>query len=345
MDPRRYEVIPIGITLDGRWLLPDVSRKVLEGGDLEIPETAFKAEGEPVVLLQDPERKALVPLDPTGPLSSVGQIDVVFPVLHGPFGEDGTVQGMLELADLPYVGAGVLGSAISMDKEKMKILFRAHGLPTAQFKVVRAADWESRQDEVLLEAATVGFPCFTKPANLGSSVGITKCRDQHGLELGIYTALAYDRKVLVEEALSGRELECAVLGNDSPEASVVGEIIPGREFYDYAAKYLDDSSVTVIPAEITPEVSATVRRYSLGAFRAVDATGMARVDLFFEESGRGVVVNEINTIPGFTTISMYPKLWEASGLGYSDLIDRLIDLALERHKNKPRPEDLPPPEH
>lgn len=343
MDPNRYEVIPIGISLDGRLMLPDLSRKVLEGGALEIPEVAFLAEGEPVTVVADPSRGEIVPLEAGSSVSPL-RPDVVFPVLHGPYGEDGCVQGLLELADIPYVGAGVLGSALGMDKEKMKLLFRAHGLPTAQFVVARAHEWESERDRVLDGVSILGFPCFTKPANLGSSVGISKCTDRASLAAGIGEALRHDRKVMVEEAVAGREIECGVLGNEEPEASVCGEIIPAREFYDYEAKYVDERSETVIPAGIGSEACGTVRDYSIRAFRAIDAFGMARVDFFYDEGGRGVVVNEINTIPGFTTISMYPKLWEASGVSYAQLIDRLIGLALERHRRKPRPEELPPPD-
>lgn len=343
MDPGRYEVVVLGITRDGRWMLPDASRKVLEGGTLELPAQAFEAEGEPVAVIPNPEAKGVAPIDRTAPLERFG-VDVVFPVLHGPYGEDGTIQGLLELADIPYVGAGVLASAVGMDKEKMKTLFRAHGLPTADFAVIREHDWKSDRDRLLDEAAwRLGFPCFTKPANLGSSVGISKCTDLGSLEAGIEEALRHERKVLVEAGVPGRELECGVLGNEYPQASVVGEIVPGRDFYDYAAKYLDSSSRAIIPADIPEPVADLVRSYAVRAFQAIDAEGMARVDFFYDEGGRGVVVNEINTIPGFTEISMFPKMWQAAGVSYPDLIDRLIALALERHAKKQRPEQLPPP--
>lgn len=343
MDPLRYEVVVLGITRDGRWMLPDVSRKVLEGGPLEIPAKAFEAEGESVSVVANPEAKGIAPIERGAPVDRF-DVDVVFPVLHGPYGEDGTLQGLMELADLPYVGAGVLSSALGMDKEKMKILFRAEGLPTADFVAIRESDWIADGEHWLDEAAwRLGFPSFAKPANLGSSVGITKCTDLDSLRTGIEEGFRHDRKVMVEAAVSGRELECGVLGNESPEASVVGEIVLGREFYDYVAKYIDDSSEAIIPADIPEPVSELVRSYALRAFRAIDAEGMARVDFFFDAGGRGVVVNEINTIPGFTLISMFPKLWEASGLSYSGVIDRLIDLALERHTKKKRPEALPPP--
>lgn len=318
LDPDRYEVVPVGIAKDGRWMLPEASKKVLEGAQLQIPEKAFKVSGDEV--------KELVPV--------VGLPDVVLPILHGPYGEDGTVQGLLELADIPYVGAGVLGSALGMDKEKMKILFRAAGLPTTEFAVIRDHEWESDPDACMERPSALGFPCFAKPANLGSSVGITKCIDAQSLKAGIEEALKHDRKVLVEENLAAREIECGVLGNEEPEASVCGEVIAAREFYDYFAKYVDDASRTIIPADLPDEVCETVRSYSIRAFKAIDAEGMARVDFFYDEGGRGVVVNEINTIPGFTNISMYPKLWEASGVPYDKLLTRLIELAIDRHAKK-----------
>src|SRR5882672_3167123 len=326
-DPDRYQVVPVGITREGRWLLPEASRRVLGGGRLRLPETAFEATGVPV---------SLAPAA-GGSL----EVDVVFPVLHGPYGEDGTVQGLLDMAGIPYVGSGVLGSALGMDKEKMKRMFRDHGLPIGDFVVIRAHEWEDDAGRCLEAALPVGFPSFTKPANLGSSVGVSKCEDEVSLVAGIAEALRHDRKVLVEEGMAGREIEVGVLGNDHPEASVPGEVFPGREFYDYAAKYLDDTSRTEIPVDLPPAVVSELQELALAAFRAVDAAGMARVDFFYEEAGRGVVVNEINTIPGFTMISMFPKLWEASGIPYPRLLDRLVELALERHRQRPRPETLP----
>ena len=324
-DPDRYQVVPVAITRDGRWLLPEPSRRVLQGGRLEIPETAFEAAGEPVALARGAAGAGL-------------EVDVVFPVLHGPYGEDGTVQGLLDMAGIPYVGSGVLGSALGMDKEKMKRMFRDHGLPIGDFVVIRAHEWEEDAGAALAAARSLGFPSFAKPANLGSSVGVSKCEDEASLVTGIEEALRHDRKVLVEEAMAGREIEVGVLGNDHPEASVPGEVFPGREFYDYAAKYLDDTSRTEIPAKLPPAVIRELQEFAVAAFRAVDASGMARVDFFHEEAGRGPVLNEINTIPGFTVISMFPKLWEASGLPYPRLLDRLVELALERHRQRPRPE-------
>lgn len=344
MDASKYEVIPIAIGLDGQWLLPDASRKVLEGGVLEIPEGGFAAAGEPIAVVPDPGGTEIVPIDPTGGVNSFGLPDVIFPVLHGPYGEDGTMQGFLELAGIPFVGSGVLGSALGMDKEKMKVLFSAEGLPIPRFFVIKDHQWEIGRDLLIEEIETLGYPVFTKPANLGSSVGISRAIDTASLIRGIETALEYDRKAIVEEAVRGRELEVGVLGNETPEVSVVGEIVPGREFYDYADKYLEDSAQAIVPANLPTPVIDLVRNYALRAFRAIDAAGMARVDFFYEDGGRGVVVNEINTIPGFTTISMFPKLWEASGVSYSQLIDRLIELALDRHRRKPNPRNLLPPE-
>jgi D-alanine-D-alanine ligase len=327
-DPDRYEVVPVGITKEGRWLLPEASQRVLNGGRLEIPESAFEATGVPVSL---------------APAAGAGlEVGVVFPVLHGPYGEDGTVQGLLDMAGIPYVGSGVLGSALGMDKEKMKRMFRDHGLPIGDFVAIRAHEWDEEPGQALESARRLGFPSFAKPANLGSSVGVSKCEDEASLVAGIEEALRHDRKILVEEAMAGREIEVGVLGNDHPEASVPGEVLPGRDFYDYAAKYLDDTSRTEIPAQLPAPVVRELQELAVAAFRAVDASGMARVDFFYDEAGpdggQRVVVNEINTIPGFTVISMFPKLWEASGLPYPRLLDRLIELALERHRQRPRPE-------
>ena len=345
MDQDRYEVIPVGITKGGRFVLSREALDVLGGAPFDVPDESFVADGQPVAFVQDPAARALVRLGSGGAGEMLGPVDVAFPVLHGPYGEDGCVQGLLELAGIPYVGSGVLGSALAMDKEKMKLAFRAAGLPGPAYVVVRAHEWAAEPERLTAAACELGFPVFVKPANLGSSVGVTRCTDAIELAGAIGEALRYDRKVLVEEGIGGREIECSVLGNDQPEASVPGEIIPAGDFYDYAAKYLDDTSKLLIPAPLPPEAVESVRSAALAAFRAVDAAGMARVDFFYEEEGRsrGVILNEINTIPGFTTISMYPKLWEASGLPYARLVDRLIGLALERAAVRPRPEDLPDP--
>ena len=264
-------------------------------------------------------------------------LDVIFPLLHGPFGEDGTVQGLLELAGIPYVGAGVVGSAAAMDKAMMKRAFRAEGLPVMEYLVVRRSDWRRDPERVRAQAeARLGYPMFVKPANLGSSVGVNRIDDAVGFSRLVDDSAAYDTKVLIEAAaLDCHEIECAVLGNDDPKASVVGEIVPSRDYYDYDAKYVDDASELIIPAPLPPETAERVRELSIAAFRAVDARGLSRVDFFVERGAeRRVFVNEVNTMPGFTPISMYPKLWEASGIPYSELIDRLIRLAIEEHRER-----------
>jgi D-alanine-D-alanine ligase len=263
-------------------------------------------------------------------------LDVIFPVLHGPYGEDGTIQGLLELANIPYVGAGVLASAVGMDKAIMKVVFAARGLPVCPYRVVLRADWERQPDQTLkdLEGA-LGFPMFVKPANLGSSVGISKAKDSVSLREAMALAGSFDRKIVVEAAVPGaREIECGVLGNDDPEASVAGEVVPSREFYDYEAKYLDAASEVIIPADLPGAVSNDIRRLSIEAFKAIDGAGMARVDFLLSRADGRIYVNEVNTIPGFTTISMYAKLWAASGVPYAALVDRLIQLATARHAEK-----------
>jgi D-alanine-D-alanine ligase len=268
--------------------------------------------------------------------TGIPDIDVIFPLLHGPLGEDGTVQGLLELADIPYVGSGVLASALGMDKAVMKNVFRQHGLPVVKGLTFKRRDWEHDPEAILAQVeATLPYPCFAKPANLGSSVGVSKARTREELRAAINTAIEYDRKFLVEEAIEGREIECSVLGNDDPIASIPGEVIPAREFYDYAAKYTDERTQLIVPADISAETAREVQRLAIAAFLAIDAAGMARVDFFLTRDGR-VIINEINTIPGFTAVSMYPKMWEASGISYPELIDRLIQLALERHADKSR---------
>lgn len=323
LDPERYEVIPVAITRQGQWLLPELSRRVLAGGALQVPEQAFEASGQPVALEPAAGRGA-------GEVPSGLPVDVVFPVLHGPFGEDGTVQGLLEMAGIPYVGSGVLGSAVGMDKDVMKRLFRDAGLPIGAFTVIRDYAWADARSECLARAGKLGYPCFVKPASLGSSLGVSRCRDGDELAAGIAEAFRHDRKVLVEEAIVGREIEVGVLGNDHPEASVPGEIIPGAEFYSYDAKYVDETSRLVIPADLPGQAVAALRSAAVAAFQAVEAAGMARVDFFYRDKENDIVVNEINTIPGFTVISMFPKLWAASGLSYPELLDRLVGLALER---------------
>ena len=322
IDRARYEPVPIRIEKDGRWTLAGRAPEALSAAEVIQQARAGGREAEA------PADLALV---------TRLELDVVFPVLHGPYGEDGTVQGLLELANLPYVGPGVLASAAGMDKAVMKVLFAARGLPVGPWRGFVGADWARDRARVLRDLAALGLPVFVKPANMGSSVGISKVKTAAALEPAIEAALEFDRKVVVEEGVAGaREIECAVLGNDDPATSVPGEVVPSREFYDYEAKYLDEGSRTIIPAELTPAQVAEVQRLAIEAFRAVDAAGLSRVD-FLMESGTGAIyVNEINTMPGFTTISMYAKMWEASGVGYPALVDRLIQLALARHAEKQR---------
>ncbi len=323
LDRERYEVVPIGITRDGYWLV---------GGD---PMALLRAEVRG-------ERQA--PRPAGGPLAQVSALldqglDVVFPVLHGPYGEDGTIQGLLEMAGIPYVGAGVAASALAMDKGLFKDLMRAHGLPVVRYQTILRREWEEAPEAVLdrVEGA-LRYPIFTKPANLGSSVGVSKCRNRSDLLEGLMEAARFDRKLLAEEAVPhAREIEVSVLGNDEPEASLPGEIIPSREFYDYAAKYIDDgeaASQLLIPAPLTPEETERVRELAVRAYRVMDGAGMARVDFLMNGETGEFFISEANTIPGFTSISMYPKLWEATGLPFAALVDRLIELALARHREQ-----------
>jgi len=323
IDREKYEPVAILIEKDGRWTLPD-----------QVP-TAMSA----VEVIQQARAKG----SPSGdapandPMLAALKLDVVFPVLHGPYGEDGTVQGLLELANVPYVGAGVLASAAGMDKAVMKVLFIARGLPVCPWHGFVRPDWHRDRAGVLQQIATLGLPVFVKPANLGSSVGISKVKTRDELVPAIELALEFDRKVVVEAAVpNAREIECAVLGNEDPKTSVPGEILPSREFYDYEAKYLDADSQTVIPADLPAAMVAEVQRLSIDAFRAIDAAGLGRVDFLLSRDSGVIYLNEINTMPGFTTISMYSKMWEASGLTYTALVDQLIQLALARHAEKQR---------
>jgi D-alanine-D-alanine ligase len=313
LDKTKYDVVPIGITKEGHWLNAADSLQLLPAaGASESQETAVQ-----------------LSFDPT----ARQPVDVVFPVLHGTYGEDGTVQGMLEMAGLPYVGAGVLGSAAGMDKDVMKRLFRDNGLPVVDWILLLRSDLDGAREKI---EQAFGYPVFVKPANLGSSVGISKAHDAKELEQGLELAASFDRRIIVERAVDVRELECAVLGNDKPIASVPGEVVPSGEFYDYEAKYISNDSGLLIPAPLTPEQTAELRDLACRAFLAIDCAGMARVDCFLERGTGKIFLNEINTIPGFTSISMYPKLWEATGVPYSELLDRLIALALERHEEKRR---------
>ncbi len=383
IDRKKYEVIPIGITKDGRWLTAEHAERLLKGdadksvratedkhlraGDPEAtPGAAVLATGEAVVVPPEPARRGAAGLAPfqTAKLGAANlggagldnadgsdaqlrraadraiNVDVIFPVLHGTFGEDGTIQGLLELADIAYVGAGVLGSAAGMDKDVMKALFRTAGLPIVKHVTVLRSAWQGapRKVEKLVESK-LKYPVFVKPANLGSSVGISKAHDRKELGPAIEEAAKFDRKIVIEEGVGGRknkarEIECAVLGNDGPKASVAGEIVPCKEFYDYDAKYLAEGSELVIPAKLTKAEMKNVQALAIAAFQAVDCSGLARVDFLMEPKSRKMYVNEINTMPGFTAISMYPKLWGATGVSYPDLIDRLIQLGIERHKDK-----------
>jgi D-alanine-D-alanine ligase len=330
LDPDRYDVVPVGITTDGQWLLAAEARALLDKGRDALP-AAFDVEGEVVQPPSAPGRAELVAAS-----GERNGIDVVLPLLHGPYGEDGTVQGLLELAGLPYVGSGVLGSAVGMDKVMMKRAFAACELPQARYRWFRdGGDLDAFCRRIIDE---LGLPSFVKPANMGSSIGVAKAHDDGELRAALERALTFDETVIAEEFVDGREVEVAVLGDHPPEASLPGEIVPGAEFYDYADKYEDGRAQLLAPAPLTDTQTATVRDLAVRAFEACRCDAMARVDFFFEEAGpgRGFLVNELNTIPGFTPISMYPRLWEVSGLPYDALIDRLINLALERHDRRAR---------
>jgi D-alanine-D-alanine ligase len=330
LDKDKYEVVPLGITTEGRWLATGDPMKELSA---HAPERAQSMQTDSCRELVAEHRQLVPGVERTG----IPHVDVVFPVLHGPFGEDGTVQGLLELADIPYVGAGVLGSALAMDKVAMKAVFRMSGLPVADYLPVMRWDWESNPPEVLQRVEQhVGCPCFVKPANLGSSVGVTKVHEARELPAALDLAARYDRRLLVEVAINAREIECSVLGNDHPIASLPGEVIPEREFYDYVAKYFDEQTQLIIPANLSQEKTTEIQALAVRAFLALDLAGMARADFFLCKDSSQVYVNELNSIPGFTHASMYPKMWEASGLSYPELLDRLIKLALERHKDKSR---------
>ncbi|MGH9528392.1 MAG: D-alanine--D-alanine ligase family protein [Terriglobales bacterium] len=364
IDKSKYEVVPIGITREGRWVTAADAERLLQGnaaggnagpaqphlraGNPEATSSAaILAVGEAVIVPPEPQR--------TGGSMTVFQsdasltrrstdrainVDIIFPVLHGTFGEDGTIQGLLELADIAYVGAGVLGSAAGMDKDIMKSLFRAASLPIVKHVTFLRGDWE-RDPKNIRQAVEkrLKYPVFVKPANLGSSVGISKVHNRAELGPAIDEAAKFDRKIVIEQAVGGkkqkaREIECAILGNDSPAASVPGEIIPGKEFYDYTAKYLDEGSELVIPAQLTKTETKTVQQLAISAFKAVDCSGLARVDFLMEPKTRRIYLNEINTMPGFTSISMYPKMWTATGVSYPELIEKLIQLGFERHRDK-----------
>src|ERR1700685_3504137 len=369
LGENKYEVVPIGITKEDRWLTAEHAENLLQGkeadrsarstlasptsslraGDPEsTPGASVLARGESVVVPPEPvhRQSGLVPFQTDSALRRAADrainVDVIFPVLHGTFGEDGTIQGLLELADIPYVGAGVLGSAAGMDKDIMKSLFIAAGIPIVKHVTILRSAWESQPKKVSkLVESKLKYPVFVKPANLGSSVGISKAHDRKELGPAIIEAAKFDRQIVIEQGVGGnfnkhkaREIECAILGNDDPIASVPGEIVPIKEFYDYNAKYLAEGSELIIPAKLTKSEAKKIQTLAIQAFKAVDCSGLARVDFLMDAKTRKIYLNEINTMPGFTSISMYPKLWAASGLAYPDLIDRLIQLGLERHKDK-----------
>jgi D-alanine-D-alanine ligase len=327
LDPAKYDLVPIGITREGHWRVGS--------GALQLLPQVLES-GQPVTPSADPTGPKFLSLSSSRrPAKLQASIDVIFPVLHGTFGEDGTVQGLLELADVPYVGAGVLASAAGMDKDVMKRLFRDAGLPVVPWELVLRSAWETNPTEVRKGIEKkLHYPLFVKPANLGSSVGISKVHNRRELAWAMNLAAQYDRRILVEKGIDAREIECAVLGNDSPEASVPGEVVPVNEFYDYEAKYIKEGSELIIPAHLTPRQTRQVQDVAIRAFRAIDCAGMGRVDFLLDRKTGKVFLNEINTIPGFTSISMYPKLWEASGVPYPKLLDRLVELALDRHREK-----------
>lgn len=323
MNSSRYRVIPVLITQNGAWYRRPSDTSAFEA-------KSAVSENDRLLFSPDPSHKGFLRLLESGRIEPMA-VDVVFPVLHGTYGEDGTLQGLLDLANVPYVGCGVLASAVGMDKILMKDAFHNSGLNVGPFFWFLRSEWEGQKHTILDKVGQSRFPVFVKPANMGSSVGITRVKDIGGFRDAVDLAASYDRKILVEDGIEGRELEVSVLGNDKAEASVPGEVVSHADFYDYEEKYHDNTAELIIPAKLSGEKIAEARRVAIAAFRAVDGSGLARVDLFLTPDG-SIVVNEINTLPGFTSISMYPKLWEATGLGYAELIDRLIDLALERHE-------------
>ena len=323
LDSAKYEIFPVGITHAGNWF---VGKNVLEALEQNKTETL-----EPAAIFPEPDRQGLYAIRNTK-YEKISDIDVIFPVLHGTFGEDGTMQGLFELTDVAYVGAGVVGSAVGMDKGVFKDVMRANNIPVVDWVILRRSELEQDMDAAIHKAESLGaYPLFAKPANLGSSVGITKCNSRADLGEGLMEAAAFDRRILVEHGVvNASEIEVSVLGNDDPIASLPGEVLPSREFYSYESKYVDGTSGLVIPAQIPEETSNQIREYAVRAYKAIDCAGMARADFFLEKETGRVLLNELNTLPGFTSISMYPKLWDATGIPYPELVDRLIQLALER---------------
>jgi len=338
-DYEKYELIPYYITKEGRWR----AGTLLEAPPAAVGELQFEPQGEAnggeatssSALLPLMQGMSEAVLAEGGQRAGIGSVDVVFPLLHGTFGEDGTIQGLFEMANLPYVGAGVLASSVGMDKAAMKTMFAAAGLPQVGYRYFTRFHW-SKDREALLNGIEegIGYPSFVKPANLGSSVGVSKARNREELVAAVEEALRYDRKVIVEEFVDAREIEVAVLGNDEPRASVAGEIVSSNEFYDYKAKYIDGKSAMIIPAELPEETALAVREMAVRAFLAIDGTGLCRADFFLRKSDGALLVNEVNTMPGFTPFSMYPLLWQETGVSYRELLDTLIELALARHAEK-----------
>jgi D-alanine-D-alanine ligase len=329
LDPSKYDVTQIGITREGKWL---TGNDVLDNFDKQ------KLDGlEPVIISPDPSETGVFVLRDKQ-FVKIAEVDVFFPLLHGTFGEDGTIQGLFEMADVAYVGAGVLGSSVGMDKGVFKDVMRFHQIPSVESIIVLRSEIEQDMNSIIERAEKVSaYPIFTKPANLGSSVGVTKCRTRSDLQEGLMDAALYDRRVLVERGVANvREIEISVLGNDDPRASVPGEVLPSREFYSYESKYIDGTSGLLIPAPLPAETAARIQDLAVRAYKAIDAAGMARVDFFLDKDSGEVYLNELNTIPGFTKISMYPKLWEASGMSYAELVDRLIELAMQRKAERDR---------
>ena len=328
LDPAKYDVTQVGITHEGTWL---TGMDVLDKFEHNQTDGLI-----PVLVSPDPSERGLYILEGISGLKKWSHVDVYFPVLHGTFGEDGTLQGLFELGDMAYVGAGVVGSSVGMDKGVFKDVMLANHIPVVDMVVVLRAELESDMLSVIERAEKVSdYPLFTKPANLGSSVGVTKCSNRSDLQEGLMEAALFDRRILIQKGVKNvREIEVSVLGNDEPVASVCGEVLPSREFYSYESKYMDGTSGLLIPAPLPDEISACIREYAVRAYKAIDCAGMARVDFFVEKDTNNIYLNELNSIPGFTKISMYPKLWEASGLPYQKLVDRLIELAMERKADR-----------
>jgi D-alanine-D-alanine ligase len=335
LDRSRYEVVEIGITLEGKWVVGEGVMQALQNRS---------GKGARAAMLAEPGPAKVWEIRPDGNddelhLKLFREVDVVFPVLHGTFGEDGTLQGLLEMAEVAYVGAGVLASSVAMDKALFKHLMRAHGVPVVEYMLCTRGEIAHDLEAVVRRAEAVGaYPLFTKPANLGSSVGVSRCANRSDLVEGMAEAARYDRRVLVERGVDAREIEVSVLGNDKPEASIPGEVVPSREFYSYESKYVDGTSKLLIPAPIPEEKVREIQRWAVESYRAIDGAGLSRADFLMDRKSGEVFISELNTMPGFTTISMYPKLWEKSGLPYPQLLDRLIQLALERHADRAKSE-------